>query len=620
MSDHRLTRPKRGLGLYLDPLYGNVPLPIECRELIDLPSFQRMRYQKQLALIHLGLPGAMHSRFEHSIGVYYLSVRALEVIRAKYVEWKNWHCLPQNKEAPEITEHHVLALSLASLLHDIGHGPFSHVFDFFLKTCYSTDTSMPRDHEVATRLIIEGKIESCPDIPDLLNHVYKQHNEEPILKPEVIGRLATGEPLPDEIGDEYTFLSQIITQSWGTDRLDYLRRDALHTGVETGRIDIWNIINSYMLRPPHDELDDENDTTHRGWNLALESSAAIWLEAMLGTRDLTFRLMCYNDSNRVATEMMLRAMIYWYESQQEALAAGDSGVDPEGDAPGATGEQSTGAQTPIPLWEKLWKLDDHEMLKALDGCEVGICRTIAKKIENRDLYEAIPLRVKLSQDLNQDARRVVKDLLDDMNLPESFRHGVIRAEQDIAREFEDVLAGETVILDIHQPPLEKAKTYKRKYLYDSKRDEFVCLLDLCSHLRPLRETLDLGALSGEPPLKMDELYRSRMNDLRLLWPYEFIERTAKEAIAKQATLIDADADNEEAIEIDEEQLVKDILDRLIPLAKGMLDKLHALVRMSSEEKRSATEARLNEGLQRLSKTIADGVLNRLKGSAAIAKE
>jgi len=111
-----------------------------------------------------------------------------------------------------------------------------------------------------------------------------------------------------------------------------------------------------------------------------------------------------------------------------------------------------------------------------------------------------------------------------------------------------------------------------------------------------------------------------MNDLRLLWPYEFIERTAKEAIAKQATLIDADADNEEAIEIDEEQLVKDILDRLIPLAKGMLDKLHALVRMSSEEKRSATEARLNEGLQRLSKTIADGVLNRLKGSAAIAKE
>src|ERR1035437_3436789 len=95
-----------------DPIYGFVTLPDDfIYELINHPYFQRLRRIKQLGLTNLVYPGALHTRFHHAIGAMHLMGEAIEEIRAK---------------GHDITDDEAKAVTIAILLHDIGHGPFSH--------------------------------------------------------------------------------------------------------------------------------------------------------------------------------------------------------------------------------------------------------------------------------------------------------------------------------------------------------------------------------------------------------------------------------------------------------------------------------------------------------------
>ena len=83
--------PRAGWGLYYDPLYGYIPLPPEIRDALSCPSLNRLRHLKQLSTLDLIFPGATHTRFQHSVGVYYLATRAFDVLRNK----------SDSKEVPE---------------------------------------------------------------------------------------------------------------------------------------------------------------------------------------------------------------------------------------------------------------------------------------------------------------------------------------------------------------------------------------------------------------------------------------------------------------------------------------------------------------------------------------
>lgn len=600
MSTHRLTRPQRGQGIYHDPLYGNVLLPAVCRRLIDLPTYQRLRRIKQLALIYLGLPGAMHSRFEHSIGVYHLATRAYDVLNTKVKAWvsSSGQKPPCGVQPPELKPEHRLALSLAALLHDIGHGPFSHVFDLFLGACHRRDPSMPRNHEGLSRLIIEGEVKGCEDIPEFLDDVYRTNNKRPIFRPENIASLANGECVSEKAGGRaYAFLSQIITRSWGVDRLDYLRRDALHTGVETGRTDIWNLINSYTLRPPHDpDNEDERvdpDEPHKNWTLALESTAAIWLEAMLGTRDLTFRLICYNDANRIATEMLLRALVDLYENRCRRIIRDKRITEEE------KGGKLKG------LWQELWACDDHQLL-ALLGKGGQLAKSIAEKLANRDLYEALPVKLNLSTDLDRRARRQVNRILAGEPVPDSFVDVVIKAEKRATKRLLPQTGKGTVIFDLHLPPLEKGSTYVGKHLYDERQDRFLSLQELCPHLRQIRGVLDPEGTITDGATRLDELYRERMNSLRIYWPYEVAETAAESA--KESFK----SDGKEPSKVPRPQLRRQIREFLTPRAEAVLHDFLSIIHLEDDMKKSAARARLLDGLQFDAETIAGGLQRRFR--------
>ena len=104
------------LKIFNDPVYGFITIPFElCFDIIEHSYFQRLRRIKQLGLTSLVYPGALHTRFHHALGAMHLMGRAIETIRLKGVE---------------ITNQEAEAVTVAILLHDIGHGPFSHALEY----------------------------------------------------------------------------------------------------------------------------------------------------------------------------------------------------------------------------------------------------------------------------------------------------------------------------------------------------------------------------------------------------------------------------------------------------------------------------------------------------------
>ncbi len=188
-----------------DPIYGFITLPSELVfDLINHPIFQRLRRIKQLGLTNLVYPGALHTRFHHAIGAMHLMTEALAVLKTKGVK---------------ITEKESEAAIIAILLHDIGHGPFSHALEHtIVKGIHHEDISAM--------------------LMDELNKTFK-------------GKLSLAiEVFKGEYPKKY--LHQLVSSQLDMDRLDYLKRDSFFTGVSEGVVSSDRIIK--MLNVANGEL------------------------------------------------------------------------------------------------------------------------------------------------------------------------------------------------------------------------------------------------------------------------------------------------------------------------------------------------------------------------------
>jgi HD superfamily phosphohydrolase len=187
----------------LDPIHGLMPFEKELIEIMDTPEFQRLREIKQLGASYYCFPSATHSRFSHSLGVSYLAGEFFDKINDPSLDLR-----PKDR----------LILQTAGLLHDIGHGPFSHVFENEVMPSLVGDHSW--SHEDQGVRIIDHLIDSnYIDIFDT--------SEVKQIKGMIRG----------DIPKERKFMSQIIANHQSgidVDRLDYLQRDAKSVGMETG--------------------------------------------------------------------------------------------------------------------------------------------------------------------------------------------------------------------------------------------------------------------------------------------------------------------------------------------------------------------------------------------------
>ncbi|HER10236.1 MAG TPA: HD domain-containing protein [Bacteroides sp.] len=201
----RNTSSTHKLKIINDPVYGFIKIPFEIVfELIEHPLFQRLRRIRQLGLTHFVYPGANHTRFQHAIGAMHLMGLAIQEIRAK---------------GHEITQDEAKAVTSAILLHDIGHGPFSH----------SLENSLIRElsHESISLMYMEQLNETFGGALDLALDIFQNRYHK-------------------------KFLHQLVSSQLDMDRLDYLKRDSFFTGVTEGVIGSDRIIK--MLNVRDDQL------------------------------------------------------------------------------------------------------------------------------------------------------------------------------------------------------------------------------------------------------------------------------------------------------------------------------------------------------------------------------
>lgn len=261
--------------IIIDPVHGDIGLSKLETELIDTPTFQRLKGIKQLGFAHTVYPGARHTRFEHSLGVMHIMSRILESFRSK------------DKDA--VPDEHFRKLRIAALLHDIGHYPYSHLMgkiDWGSAQKYMSkkgqseveDASRPKPYPKHERLG-EIVITERKDIKE------KLEGNENKIEPQEIAALVKG---------QHQEIPNLLNASLDVDRLDYLVRDSLNTGLPYGKVDLNYIVNNL-------ELTDEK-------KLVVRAKARSSIEHMLMGRYFMFNTV-YMHKTVFAFEEMIRKIV-----------------------------------------------------------------------------------------------------------------------------------------------------------------------------------------------------------------------------------------------------------------------------------------------------------------------
>ncbi len=309
--------------IFNDPVYGFISIPYDIVfDVIEHPYFQRLRRIQQLGLSSLVYPGATHSRFHHSLGAMHLMYRSLEVLKSK---------------GQEITEDESKAAVLAILMHDLGHGPFSHALEGVLVE--------DLHHEHISML--------------LMQNLQKEFGK-PI---EMAIQIFTNQ-YPKK------FLYQLVSGQLDMDRLDYLNRDSFYSGVSEGVVGYDRIINM---------LDVHDD------NIVVEEKGIYSIEKFIVARRLMYWQVYLHKTSLVADLMLKNAVlrakeVYRGNNKQSEISANLNFF-------------LSNTLTVNDFDEHLTKfaaLDDYDIFQALKvwmNSEDVILKTLSTSIINRKLFK-----------------------------------------------------------------------------------------------------------------------------------------------------------------------------------------------------------------------------------------
>ncbi len=343
-----------------DPVYGFTTIPYSILyDIVEHPYFQRLRRIKQVGLSHFVYPGAVHTRFQHALGALHLTRKAIEVLQSKDVE---------------ITDEEAMGVQLAILLHDIGHGPYSHALEGHF---------IPVSHERLTLAYMEKLNEEFDGKLSLAIKIFKNQYSK-------------------------TFLHQLISGQLDMDRMDYLIRDSYYTGVAEGIIGYDRIIK--MLNVYDNQL-------------VVEEKGLYSVEKFLLSRKLMY-WQVYLHKTALSAEKMLVQLFEYYRSQPTAFKAHLSPAFEYF----LSGPKNPGNIKTISLEMLEWhaSIDDADIdvwIKSLIHSKNPVLRILAQGLTNRKLFrvylqkepftrrEIKDVEAKLYRELDPNHTEFTKDLI-----------------------------------------------------------------------------------------------------------------------------------------------------------------------------------------------------------------
>jgi HD superfamily phosphohydrolase len=318
-----------------DPIYGFITIPNErIFDIIEHPYFQRLRRISQMGMSYLVYPGAHHTRFHHALGCMHLMRRSLDVLRFKGVE--------VSKKEEE-------ALLIAILLHDIGHGPFSHAMEHSIVNGVS--------HEWISLQFMEKMNVDFNQSLTLAIQIFKGEYHR-------------------------KFFKQLIASQLDVDRLDYLKRDSFYTGVAEGNINSERLIT--MLNVSNDEL-------------VVEQKGIYSVEKFLVARRLMYWQVYLHKTSLGAEQLLIRVL----KRAKELVSKGIELPASKALSFFLKNEINLDNFTEETL-HTFSKLDDYDIVSAMKewiSCEDFVLKNLCKSIINRDL-----LKVKLKKYVIEDAK------------------------------------------------------------------------------------------------------------------------------------------------------------------------------------------------------------------------
>jgi uncharacterized protein len=264
-----------------DPIHGSIGFDKERErliiDLVNTREFQRLRRIRQLGALFLTFHGAEHTRFTHSVGTAFMAKRMVDALKASGELARHGRSIERTR----------LVAIAAALLHDIGHGPFSHLYEKVFND---------RRHEEWTRMIVRDR-----------------RGE--------IGRLLRRAGMTEEIlavydrTSRHAFVSDIVSSQLDADRLDYLLRDSFMTGVAYGRYDLeWILINLRLARRKKDPRQRLALNAAKGYHAA---------EQFVIGRYLMYEQVYYHKTSRAAEQMIRTAMQRLVDAHRETGAFPD---------------------------------------------------------------------------------------------------------------------------------------------------------------------------------------------------------------------------------------------------------------------------------------------------------
>ena len=262
-----------------DPIHGFVKLSDKEMALINTRVFQRLRRIRQLAMTFLVYPGAVHTRFDHSIGVMHIAGRICAKLRELRRE--------------SVCKEDIARIRFSALLHDIGHGPFSHVSEALLEKYAPNQTQIGATREKIHEKITVDILETDPEINAILSAEERDFVVEMIRGQET-----------------QNWQRDIVSSELDADKMDYLLRDAYFAGVKYGVYDLEKLIESCLI---------DSDKTET--SLAINSKGIYALEQLLLARYHMTQQVYWHRVSLISNEMIIRGITLAIEGGNREMGA-----------------------------------------------------------------------------------------------------------------------------------------------------------------------------------------------------------------------------------------------------------------------------------------------------------